>query len=90
MTIRISLPADIEAKLRECAAAEGKDPSTLALEALQEKLGGRNAASGPPSSVERIAAWERFVARMCDWTKTLPSGHRVDDTREGIYQGRGE
>jgi hypothetical protein len=90
MTIRISLPADIEAKLRERAAAEGKDPAALALEAVQEKLGGGNAVSGRPSAAERIAAWERFVAGMCGWTQTLLFGHRVDDTREAIYQGRGE
>ncbi len=90
MTIRISLPAEIEAKLRERAAAEGKDPVALALEAVQEKLGFGEVISGRPDAAERIAAWERFVTGMRGSTETLPSGHRVDDTREAIYQGRGE
>ncbi len=88
MTIRISLPAEIEAKLRERAAAEGKDPFALALEAVEEKLGLR--ISGRPDTAARIAAWERFVAGMRGLTETLPSGQRIDDTREAIYQGRGE
>jgi hypothetical protein len=89
MAIRISLPPDVEAKLRERAAFEGKDPEALAVEAVREKLAGRNAILGS-DAVERVAAWERFVAGMHGVTRTLPSGHRVDDTREGIYQGRGE
>lgn len=40
MDIRLKLAADAEAKLRDRAAAAGKDPETFALDAVLEKLHG--------------------------------------------------
>jgi hypothetical protein len=40
MTLNLDLDPDIEAKLRQRAAAAGKDPETYALEAVLEKLTG--------------------------------------------------
>ena len=90
MVLQISLPPNTEAKLRERAAAEGKDPAVFALEAVEEKLAGGNGASGQSDAADRVAAWDRFVAGMREWTQTLPPGHHVDDSRDSIYEGRGE
>jgi hypothetical protein len=38
MTLTLDLGPDLEAKLRERAAAAGKDPEAFALQALAEKL----------------------------------------------------
>ena len=38
MTLKLELGPDLEAKLRERAAAAGKDPETFAIDALAEKL----------------------------------------------------
>lgn len=38
MTLNLDLSPDLEAKLRERAAAAGKDPETFAVHALAEKL----------------------------------------------------
>lgn len=40
MTLNLNLGPDAEAKLRERAAAAGKDPETFALDAVLEKLHG--------------------------------------------------
>ena len=40
MTLQIDLSPEIEARLRERAAAAGKDAATFALEAVEEKLRG--------------------------------------------------
>ena len=54
------------------------------------------AGQGPDAAKEmtpaqRVAAWDAWVANMRDWgTKNLPPGHFVDDSRESIYEGRGE
>jgi hypothetical protein len=46
----------------------------------------------PPSLIsQRVAAWEALVASMREWAeKNLPPGHIVEDSRESIYEGRGE
>jgi hypothetical protein len=88
--IRIELSDETEARLRERAAAEGKDPADLALQAVEEKLASGNGSSGQGSSETRAGAWTRFTASMHDWTRCLPAKHEVDDSRESIYEGRGE
>jgi len=40
MTLKLNLSADLETKLRQRAAAAGKDPEAFALEVLNEKLRG--------------------------------------------------
>lgn len=49
----------------------------------------RGAPKGPHEP--RRAAWQQFVAAMRSWGETrLPRDHFVDDSRERIYEGRGE
>jgi len=89
MTLNIPLSPDKEARLRARAAALGTDPTRFVLEALEAKLAEPN-GNGADSSEARIAAWNRFLAPMHDWTKKLPADRRMDDSSDAIYQGRGE
>jgi hypothetical protein len=42
-------------------------------------------------SAHQLAALESFTEGMTAWTSQhVPPGHGVDDSRESIYQGRGE
>lgn len=90
MTIHLTLPPEMEATLCERAAAEGKDPASLALEAVAEKLAATNGPVSEGAAASRLDAWNRFVAGMRAHAGTLPSNHFVDDSRESIYEGRGE
>ena len=90
MTLQIPLSPETEAKLLERAASEGKDPATFVVEAIQQKLDGSNGSGTRPTLEDRTAAWDRFVTHMRQWTQNLPPGHRIDDSRETIYEGRGE
>ena len=89
MTFTLALPPDVESKLLRYAAAVGKDPATFVRETVEQKLA---SLSEPPlSAAERAAAWDRWVEHMRSWAeKNLPPGHRVNDSRESIYEGRGE
>lgn len=87
MTLQIELSPDLEAKLRERAAAVGKDVTTFAREALEEtvSLHADTGGSRPRRSTKRRV--EEFLA----WAAShRPLGHIVDDSRESIYEGRGE
>jgi len=43
----------------------------------------------PMNSARQLAALESFADGMAKWTRNLPPGHVVDDSREMIYEGRG-
>jgi hypothetical protein len=90
MTLHISLPTNLEAQLLERAAAEGKDPAAFALEAVQEKLKSKGAVDNGRLGEERLKAWNLFAANMHAWAQGLPAGHIIDDSRDAIYEGRGE
>jgi hypothetical protein len=90
MTIKLQLTPEMETVLRQRAAAEGKDPAALALEAVAEKLAPPNGPVSQGTAADRLDAWNRFVAGMREHAKKLPSDHFVDDSRESIYEGRGE
>ena len=90
MVIHLQLTPEMEATLRQKAAAEGKDPDALALEAVAEKLAAPNGPAPQATAGARLDAWNRFVARMGEHARNLPSNHVVDDSRDSIYEGRGE
>lgn len=90
MTLSVPLSPEMEAKLRELAAAEGKDPAAVALEALAEKLSAPNGALSQAAADTRIAALNRFFARARQQTQKLPFGHTADDSRDSIYDVRGK
>ncbi len=90
MTIQIRLSAESEARLLARAAAEGRDPAEIAQQAVEEKLREGIGAHQGASNEARSTSWRKFVENMREWTAQLPSGHVVDDSRDGIYAGRGE
>ena len=85
MTLTLSLPPDLEARLRERAAASGKDIEGFVREAVEEKL--LAAESTGPEGKTR----EQWAAEFKAWIEShKPVTHFVDDSRESIYAGRGE
>jgi hypothetical protein len=92
MTLTISLPPDTEAKLRDQAKASGKDMGTFVREAVEEKL----RAIGEPRPARDLSNEQwliQFNAWMDDVAKrasVYPAGFIVDDSRESIYEDRGE
>jgi plasmid stability protein len=84
MTLTLQFPPDIEAKLRERAAAVGKDVETLVREAVEAKL------AGEPTAQPDLTP-EEWVAQFDAWMKSRKMVyHPVDDSRESIYADRGE
>jgi hypothetical protein len=52
---------------------------------------GRKPRAADLTPAQRAAAWQEMVAKWRDWARAnLPPGHVVDDSRESIYEGRGE
>jgi hypothetical protein len=85
MTLTLILPPEIEAKLKEQAAREGKDPQTFVLEAIEQTLSAEFAAA---TVTLPAAVWHsRFDALL----NSLPLSKAtvVDDSRETIYNSRG-
>jgi hypothetical protein len=85
MHLNLELKPEVEAKLLEHAARQGKDPRAFALEAIEEKL---SAETTSPAMLP-VAAWHAKLDALLD---SLPRSEatRVDDSRESIYGGRGE
>lgn len=84
MTLTLSFPPDVEAKLRERAAAAGTDVAAVVQEAVNHALQAGNTNMPSKSSEERIREFDQWVASH------KPVAHFVDDSRESIYSGRGE
>lgn len=86
MIVSINFPAEIETALKRRAQAAGQDVETFVQSAVKEKL----AEEEEPVRGRRLSP-EEFERRLDAWIKLHPpsSGH-VDDSRESIYEGRGE
>jgi hypothetical protein len=86
MTLELHLPDHVEAELRRQAQARGEDVESFVLGAVQERLAGKTETQ--PSCVLEGDAWE---AEFAAWLAShKPTGRFVDDSRESIYDGRGE
>jgi len=88
MTLNLALRPEIEARLRQRAAAEGKDVAAFVEEAVQQRLDQPESSSNPsklsPSEQwDRLKKWIEETAQIV--SKTLPPGTFVDDSRESIY-----
>jgi hypothetical protein len=84
MAITICLSPATEDRLKEQAAASGRDVSLYAIELIEKAVAGIDASSSELSPVQRAAEWRA-------WAESHPRGdHFVDDSRESIYAGRGE
>lgn len=84
MILNLHVPAEKEAKLREAAAAAGQDVETFVLNAVDERLS-EEVPTEPPLSEDDFQKW------LDKWIALHPQvRHFVDDSRESIYEGRGE
>ncbi len=87
MTLNIPLSSEAAAKLRERAAAIGKDVETFVREVIEEKI------AGPPFTTTRAPTRDaqEWCTKLDEWIASFPDvPHPVDDSRESIYAGRGE
>jgi len=83
MTVTISLPSETEARLREQAAASGKDLSALFCEAIEEKLAasGNTVAADCKSAEDFDKILDEFFAANPERLGALPA----DFSRADIY-----
>jgi len=87
MTLKIPLRPTTEAKLRKRAAAAGKNPEDFVVEVIEESLSSSDESTDHDTS---LPPNER-VTELLKWVEShRPTGHPVDDSRESIYEGRGE
>jgi hypothetical protein len=90
MTLRF--PPEVEAKLQERARQTGATVEQLVESAVQEMLE-RQPMQDPDelSSEEWVKRWKAWVQSMREHvSRTVPPGVVADDSRESIYEGRGE
>jgi plasmid stability protein len=85
MTVIVSLPPELETRLRERAARAGQAVDAFVRDAVEEKLAceGTNTERGLTSQ-QRLAEFEAWIADR------QPVNSIVDDSRDSIYEGRGE
>jgi plasmid stability protein len=83
MMLKLNLPPEKEARIRAVAAAEGKDVETFVTEIVDERLADEQVveASETISFDEWLNGWIALHPQVT---------HFVDDSRESIYEGRGE
>lgn len=101
MTLYLSLSRESEDKLRELAKAAGVTPEEYARRTVEESLhapGEQRNGNGepweslgrgelPPEEIEcRLRAFHEWVAMA----RPSAAGAPIDDSRESIYEGRGE
>lgn len=87
MTLHLKLPADVEARIHECAAATGQDVETFLLRAVQDKL----AAAEPEPTEQSARNGSDWPAELDAWIASHPVvSHDVDESRETIYGNRDE
>ena len=81
MTLNISLSPATEARLRQRAAASGKDVSDFVRETIEEKLSAPSA--GGPASGQGTDEW---FSRFNEWVASHPPRPIIaDDSRDAIY-----
>ena len=86
MNVNVDFPAAIEPVLQRHAAAAGKDVPAFIREVVTERL-----ESAAPLVRPRRMTHEEFAKEMHAWINLHPvREHAVDDSRESIYEGRGE
>jgi hypothetical protein len=86
MNLSISFPSEIERTLERRAAAAGQDVAAFVQQAVKEKL-----AEDEESELPRKRSKEEFRQWLAELIELFPeSDHPIDDSRESIYQGRGE
>lgn len=87
--INIPLSPEKEARLRERAAAAGKDVAEYVRDVLEEDLAATEPVSSPETpSLQKRRQWEKDLDA---WAAGHPHLDTLaDDSRESIYADRGE
>jgi uncharacterized protein (DUF2267 family) len=87
MNLTLHLSPEIEARLKEQAVAAGKSLEVIALEVLAERL----AASDDDRAAAKLPhdEWNKKFNEMLSGVPASDAEF-VDDSRERIYEGRGE
>src|SRR5438093_777537 len=89
MSITIQLPPAAEAMLRERAKNQGETPENVLAKLAQEWLASKG--NGAASKSGEAMSAEEWIANWRAWAASHPPvDHFVDDSRESIYEGRGE
>jgi hypothetical protein len=91
-TLTIQLPRETEQKLREKASRSGKSLETY-LQELAERAAREEAANGsvPTPQTQSVLTPEQRAAAWRAWVERQPVRPVIaDDSRESIYEGRGE
>jgi plasmid stability protein len=88
MTVSLNLPPQTESELRRRAAQEGKDVESFIREAVEARLAG---SAIPAPRDPRPLTPAEWIRELREWAASHPTTtHFVDDSRESIYEGRGE
>lgn len=86
MNVSINFPAEVESRLQQRAAAAGQDVESFIQQMVTERLAEEDQPKKP-----RKRSHEEFKKRMEAWIRLHPVlDHAIDDSRESIYEGRGE
>ena len=87
-TLTLTISDSLDRKLHARAAAQGRDVATVALELVEQGLGDESAAATPSA---RDLTHEERLQVLLELMKNTPRiDVVVDDSRESIYEGRGE
>lgn len=89
MNVSIQFPPAIESALIRRAAAAGMDLSAFVTEVVTEAVAEELQPEASADSAVRRAAL--FRERLDRWTALHPAlDHVIDDSRDALYDGRGE
>lgn len=84
MMLNLNIPAETERRIRASASAAGQNIESFVLSAVEAKL----ATSRPNSLGESAGEFDDWLAECVSKHPQVTSF--VDDSRESIYDGRGE
>ena len=84
MTVTIHLPSETEHQLRAAAARRGFTLEDFLTQLVVSSAAGEVAPTSDKSAEDWVAEFRAWAASH------TPVRHFVDDSRESIYEGRGE
>lgn len=82
MTLNVKLNPELETRLRAFARRSGKEPASIVVEALAERLAQSDVGIAA-ADAEWRKAFDRFLLEF------RADSTYVDDSRDTIYEGRG-
>lgn len=87
--VNVPLPESVADLLSQRAKAGGLSLPEFVIWLLEQTS--QNGANGHSRSADQKLAFDQFMKSMREWGEQhIPPGHFVDDSRESIYEGRGE